>query len=449
MKRLYPTTLRARLTLVLGLGSVLLVSVLIASFNVVLRNQIHSDLDARLKERASAALANVVVRRGRVAVREAPGDQAIDQQVWVFADGRLVEAPAEPPGLTARARVAAGSPGHFNDVQSLDVRLYSQPIESHKRRVGAVVVGASLAPYETTAQRALAASIVLGLLIAAGTLAAGRLAIAAALRPVDRMTAEAAAWSVDDLDHRFADAGTGDELARLGSTFNDLLARLSASFRHEQRFSAELSHELRTPLAKLIIESELALRRERSAGEYRDALESIVADARQMQGVIETLLAVARSKIDPRSGTADASAVARSVADSLKTGDRPGVELDVFADDGPLRVGVDADLAERVLAPVVANALQFAEQRAAIEVQSRQSTIRFLIRDDGPGVVADERESIFMPGFRGSSRSAVNGTGGTGLGLALARRLAQAADGDVECVESVTGAAFVVSLPAA
>src|SRR4051794_28024926 len=448
MKRLYPTTLRARLTLVLGLGSVLLVSVLIASFNLVLRNQIHSDLDARLKERASAALANVLVRRGKVEVREAPGDQAIDQQVWVFAGGRIVEAPPEPPRVTARARAEAAHPGHFSDLASLDIRLYSHTIKSHDGKVGAVVVGASLAPYETTAQRALAASIVLGLLIAAGTLAAGRLAIVAALRPVDRMTAEAAAWSVDDLDHRFADAGTGDELARLGSTFNDLLARLAASFRHEQRFSAELSHELKTPLAKLIVECELALRRERSAGEYRDALESIVADARQMQGVIETLLAVARSKIDPRSGTADASTVARTVADSLKTGDRPGVELDVFADDGPLRVGVDADLAVRVLAPVVANALQFAEQRAAIEVQSRQSTIRFLVRDDGPGVVADERESIFLPGFRGS-RSRANGTGGTGLGLALARRLAQAADGDVECVESDAGGAFVVSLPAA
>src|SRR3954447_6752438 len=449
MKRLYPTTLRARLTLVLGLGSVLLVSVLIASFNLVLRNQIHSDLDARLKERASAALANVVVRRGRVAVREAPGDQAIDQQVWVFAGGRLVEAPVEPPGLTARARAAAAHPGHFSDLASLDVRLYSHPIKSHDRKVGAVVAGASLAPYETTAQRALAASIVLGLLIAAGTLAAGRLAIAAALRPVDRMTAEAAAWSVDDLDHRFADAGTGYELARLGSTFNDLLARLAAGFRHEQRFSAELSHELKTPLAKLIVECELALRRDRSASQYRDALGSIVADARQMQGVIETLLAVARSEIDPRSGTADASAVARSVVASLKTRDRPDVELEVLADDPPVRVGVDAELAERVLAPVVANALQFAEQRAAVEVQSLQSTVRFLVRDDGPGVAPGDREAIFLPGYRSSSHGVANGTGGTGLGLALARRLAQAADGDVECVESVAGGAFVVSLPAA
>ena len=121
----------------------------------------------------------------------------------------------------------------------------------------------------------------------------------------------------------------------------------------------------------------------------------------------------------------------------------------MLADDPPVRVGVDAELAERVLAPVVANALQFAEQRAAVEVQSLQSTVRFLVRDDGPGVAPGEREAIFLPGYRSSSRSVGNGTGGTGLGLALARRLAQAADGDVECVESAAGGAFVVSLPAA
>src|SRR4051794_13139319 len=307
MKRLYPTTLRARLTLVLGLGSVLLVSVLIASFNLVLRNQIHSDLDARLKERASAALANVVVRNGKVSVREAPGDEAIDQQVWVFAGGRVVEAPREPAAASAASRSAAGSPGHFSDVPALDLRLYSAPLHQRGHDVGVVVAGASVAAYETTARRALVASIVLGLVIVAGILAAVRLAISTALRRVDRMTAEAAAWSVEDLDHRFADSGTHDELARLGATFNDLLARLAASFRHEQRFSSEVSHELRTPLSKLIIECELALRRERTAEEYRHAVESIVGDARQMQGVVETLLAVARSEIDPRSGTADAA----------------------------------------------------------------------------------------------------------------------------------------------
>jgi signal transduction histidine kinase len=419
MRPRLPRSLRGRLTLVLAIGSLVLVTALIGAFNLVLRGQNRTDLNTRLKERSSAALANVAIRHGTVSVREAPGDEAIDQQVWVFAGGRLVEAPREPASAMAAARSAALAPKHFSDVPALDLRLYSAPLRDRGRTVGAVVAGASAAPYETTARRALVASIVLGLLIVAGILAAVRLAITTALRRVDRMTAEAAAWSVEDLDHRFADAGTHDELARLGGTFNDLLGRLAASFRHEQRFSAEVSHELRTPLAKLIIECELALRRERTPEEYRQALESIVGDARQMQGVVETLLAVARSEINPRAGTADAAQVVAAVAAGCSPSE---IDLQVRSENGPVRVGVDAQLAEHVLAPVVANAVQFAQQSAAIEISTADSTVLFVVRDDGPGVAPGERESIFQPGYRGSADGPSGRIAGTGLGLALARR---------------------------
>ena len=431
--------------LVLATGTIVLVAVLIAGFNLVLRNGLHHDLDARLKERASAALANVVVRDGRVVVREAPGDQAIDQQVWVFSGGRVVEAPAESEAAAAAAARAAAAPGTFRDVPQRDLRLYSRKLRRQGRTIGAVVAGTSVAPYETTARRALVASTILGLLVLVGVLAAVWLAIAAALRPVDRMTAEAAAWSVDDLDQRFADAGPHDELSRLGSTFNDLLGRLAASFRHEQRFSSELSHELRTPLATLIAESELALRRERTPPEYRAALEAVVRDARQMQRVIETLLAVARSELDPRSGTSDASKVAAAVVESLQGAASNGVRVAFRSPDTRLRLGVDAEVAERVLAPVVSNALHFAAGHAAIAVRRGAGTVEFLVTDDGPGVPSDEREAIFDPGFRGTA-----GAGsGAGLGLALSRRLARAAGGDVVCDESSASGSFVVSLPLA
>src|SRR5204862_7464638 len=134
-----------------------------------------------------------------------------------------------------------------------------------------------------------------------------------------------------------------------------LLARLAARCRHERRFSAEISHELRTPLAKLIVEGELALRRDRSSAEYRAALQSVVDDARQMQRVIETLIAVARSEIDPRSGTSSANEVVRAVVDFVRA-TTPDLRFDVSAANGDLRLGVDADPADRVLAPVIENA---------------------------------------------------------------------------------------------
>jgi hypothetical protein len=118
-----PTSLRSHLTFVLATGSIILVAALIGAFNVVLRGQIDSDLNARLTDRASVARASVVVKNNKAVVREAPGDTAIDQQVWVIVNGRIVEAPPATARATAAARIAAAHPHTFLDVGSLDLRL--------------------------------------------------------------------------------------------------------------------------------------------------------------------------------------------------------------------------------------------------------------------------------------------------------------------------------------
>ena len=162
------------------------------------------------------------------------------------------------------------------------------------RRVGTVVAAVSLAPYEQTQRLALIASLVLGALMLVVVALAARWLLGASLRPVARMTRQAAAWSERDLDRRFALGEPHDELTELAATLDGLLDRLAASLRREQRFSAELSHELRTPLARVMAESELALRRERTTSEYRRALEQINRNAAQLTRIVDALIAAAR-----------------------------------------------------------------------------------------------------------------------------------------------------------
>jgi signal transduction histidine kinase len=111
-----------------------------------------------------------------------------------------------------------------------------------------------------------------------------------------------------------------------------------------------------------------------------------------------------------------------------------------------VRVGVDRDLAERILHPVVENALRFGRSAVRVAVVREGSTVVFSVDDDGPGVGDAERESIFEPAVRGSAGSSA--PSGAGLGLALARRLARAASGDVVARPGGRGQ-FVVRLPAA
>jgi two-component system OmpR family sensor kinase len=278
---------------------------------------------------------------------------------------------------------------------------------------------------------------------------ASRWLLAAALRPVRRMTRQAATWSERDLDQRFAVGNPYDELTELAATLDGLLDRLAASLRHEQRFSAELSHELRTPIARVLAESELALLRERSPEDYRSALTIVHRNAQQLAKIVDTLVAAARHEAGSVRGTADAFAVAAEVSEACASLVSDGrIELEVEEPDRPVRLGIDADLAERILQPVLENACRYGSTRVRVSIERRDSTVRYLVADDGPGVSDDERERIFEPGVRGRLGEA-GGSDGAGLGLSLARRLARSMTGDVELLTDARGASFLVRLPAA
>ena len=114
-----------------------------------------------------------------------------------------------------------------------------------------------------------------------------------------------------------------------------------------------------------------------------------------------------------------------------------------------MRVGVDRELAERILQPLVENACRYAAGRVGVSVVQSAEGVRYLLVDDGPGVTDAERELIFEPGVRGTAARRDGAPAGAGLGLALARRLARSATGDVAAETNGGGARFVISLPAA
>jgi signal transduction histidine kinase len=113
-----------------------------------------------------------------------------------------------------------------------------------------------------------------------------------------------------------------------------------------------------------------------------------------------------------------------------------------------VRVGVDPQLAVRTLQPVVDNAVRYGRGRVRLSMARNGTKVVYLVEDDGPGVADAEREHIFEPGLRGAAAQGADGEG-AGLGLALARRLARAAAGDVESLPSANGGRFAVSLPTA
>jgi two-component system OmpR family sensor kinase len=315
--------LRRRLLLVIVAAVTVALVGLVAGFNLIVGNVLERSADNLARSRVAAQLETVRVQNGRVTFVEAPDDRAADAYLWVFSGARPVEQPRTGPEIAHAARSLVRGPARFLDVPKTDTRLYAAPVVDHDRRVGTVVAGVSLTAYEQTRKLALLASLVLGGLVLILVVVAARWLLGAALRPVGRMTRQAAEWSEHDLEHRFGLGPPHDELTELAATLDGLLDRVASSLRRERRFSAELSHELRTPLTRVLAESELALRRVREPEEYRRALDSIHRSADQLSRTVDALVAAARYESGGERGTADARAVADSVARAWGGGAAP------------------------------------------------------------------------------------------------------------------------------
>jgi two-component system, OmpR family, sensor kinase len=277
-----------------------------------------------------------------------------------------------------------------------------------------------------------------------------RTILARALRPVAAMTSTATEWSEQAVDRRFNLGAPHDELTQLAATLDGLLDRIAETLRREQRLTAEISHELRTPLARIAAEAELAVRRVRSPAEYEQALHAITRNADRLRRIIDALLETARTEAGSHRGLADAHAVVELAVEACgHIAAERGIEVTIErpAPRAGLAVAVDTDFASRVLQPVLENACRYGRSRVTVAVTAAAGSVAYVISDDGPGVSDLEREAIFDPGRRGDGSD--GNPDGAGLGLALSRRLARAAGGEVKALPSHDGAVFTVRLPAA
>jgi two-component system, OmpR family, sensor kinase len=438
---------RTRLLLVVVGALAIALGIATIGFNVLLAHAASCDANTLLRARASSELALIRVANGNITISETRDDPLGDSRVWIFRGTTPVEQPRAKVGTALAAQSLAGGPVRFMNVpDDSDERLYAVPIVHNGQRAGTLVTGISLAPYHHTQRTALMGSLTLFLVLLSITGIAAWWLLRSALRPVAQMTEQAGTWSEQDLDRRFGLGEPHDELTHLAFTLDGLLDRLAASLRHERRFSAEMSHELRTPLAKLMAEAELALRRERSESDYRESLQAVLANAQHIERIVETLVSAAQHDAQPQ-GVANAADIAEAVVAAYShDASSRGVDLELVDTPERVRVGVDQDTAERILHPVVENALRYGRGKVQVRVTRNGSSVHFDVDDDGPGVLADEHEAIFEPAVRGSA--ARSSQSGAGLGLALSRRLARAVSGDVEAHPGASGH-FVVRLPAA
>jgi heavy metal sensor kinase len=271
-----------------------------------------------------------------------------------------------------------------------------------------------------------------------------------ALAPVDAMTERARTLTAERLAERLPVENPDDELGRLASTLNDLVARLEAAFGRLRAFTADASHELRAPLTAMRVVGEVGLREGRDPAVYRDVVGSMLEEVDRLTRLVDGLLVLARgdagrTRVDRR--PTDLSALARDVASQLGVlAEERGQTLSV-EDDGPLVRDVDAALLRRALSNLVDNAIRHGPERGrvVVSVSRRGGDAVLAVSDDGPPIPDEHRARLFERFWRADP---ARGRGGAGLGLSIARAAVEAHGGALELAGSAgPGNTFRIVLP--
>lgn len=332
------------------------------------------------------------------------------------------------------------------------IRLLSVPIRRGGTLVNIVQVGTSLQAVKESLHRLLVILLVtipvaLALALAGGWLLAGR-----ALRPVDTITLAAQRIAAGDLTQRLAVPPSSDEIGRLVATFNDMIARLDASFKEVRRFSADASHELRTPLTVLKGETELALRRPRPAEDYRLVLESSLEEIDRMTRIVDELLFLSRADLGQvaiETLPVRLDALVEDIQQQATVlGQEQGVEIVVRTVEPATVTGDELRLRELLL-NLVDNAVKYSRPGGKVELTSLREgdTARVSVADHGIGIPSEALPRIFDRFYRADGARA-HAPQGTGLGLSICKWIAEAHHGRIEVQSAIgQGSRFTVVLP--
>jgi two-component system, OmpR family, heavy metal sensor histidine kinase CusS len=265
------------------------------------------------------------------------------------------------------------------------------------------------------------------------------------LRPIRKMTESLGLIGPDQLKERIGSPEWPHELQPLAIAFDQMLKRLDDSFTRLSQFSADLAHELRTPIANMLGEAQVALTRDRTAAEYRETIESTVAECERLSRIVDNLLFVAR--VD-----AAREPIARKRFDARAAVEKIAEFYQTAADDhhvtitcsGNGQIYADPDLFERAVGNLLENALRFTAEHGSIRVavSKHNSDFEVAVHDNGSGISAEHLPHIFDRFYRAeSSRS----SDGAGLGLALVKSIVELHGGSA-AIQSQVGKGTTVKL---
>lgn len=435
------TTLAATIVVAcaLVLGSVVLVTLLTSS----LEGNIETAAELRAADLGATISSGTDLEEIAVRDEEDSFVQVLDEQDRVILSSSNVE--GEPAILPIeRNQVATVDPAPIGEGTE-GFRIVSLGVDTPEGPLRIIVGGSLEEVTQTTSVVARYLSLgVPGLLLIVGLttwLLTGR-----ALRPVEAIRAEVSDISAKDLGKRVAVPRTGDEIARLAGTMNEMLDRLSDSQRRQRRFISDASHELRSPITTIRHHAEVAAEHPGST-DIEDLAQTVLAEDARLEQLVEDLLVLARA--DERTlalsrRPIDLDDLALEEATRLNATTQ--LEIDI---SGISAARVEGDVAAltQMLRNLCDNAVRHALAVVRLEVFQMDGKAMLVVSDDGKGVPEEERRHIFER-FTRLEEARDRDSGGSGLGLAITEAIVEAHGGSISVTDAPGGGArFEIILP--
>ena len=272
------------------------------------------------------------------------------------------------------------------------------------------------------------------------------------LQPVDKITERAEGITSTNLSERLPVIRSGDELERLSTALNRMIARLEDAFQHINRFSADASHELRTPLTILQLELEAMVNNCAPSEPLADQIGSALEETNRMSRIVESLLTI--SRLDAGDAKLerihlDLSALVISTANEMRVlAQEKAITLRTATEDGVYVEG-DRTRLQQVIANLIDNAIKYTQECGTVEVKVKSEEGKAIlgVSDNGAGIPADAIAHVFERFYR-VDKARSRSSGGAGLGLSIVKAICSAHGADIGVAsEEGRGSCFRVELP--
>jgi heavy metal sensor kinase len=446
-------SIRFRLTL----WYVIVIVALLACFGVaayiMLSYQLHRNLDESLRSKAVEVEAGLKFDAGQLTILGQPSELVLVYD----ANGALLRRLGPNVDFAQVDRFVQlallGQPQFFSETtpEGLEVRFYASPFTVPPDARVAIVVGRPPVEIESvlsTVKSIFSLSAFFAVVLAAlgGSVLTNR-----AFYPVMRMTGAAEDIGEANLAGRI-EVHSEDELGRLASTLNRMMGRIEMAFNRQRQFAADASHELRTPLSVIQAESTLALGKERSAEEYRKSLEVVSQEVDYMTTMLGNLLLMARSEAGKEpfhfeKVNLKELFIELSPAVEARAKDK-GLEFDIGSLED-LTVDGDRVKLRQLFTNILDNAVRYTPAGGSVTASfdKKEEFAVVNITDTGIGIAEEQLPFIFERFYR-VDKARSRAEGGAGLGLGIAKHIAESHGGRIEVISRVgKGSTFSVFLP--